>query len=109
MGGPGTRCGWETKAAAAKAVVEGGASKGEAMGRFGVGSHTGPGRWRRAYRGGGAEALRPAPAGRPRAEGPGGRGREPEREARRLEAEVAYLKKSIALRAERASRAGRRP
>lgn len=109
VGGPGTRYGWETKVAAARAVVEGGASKGEAMGRLGVGSYTSLERWCRAYRGGGAEALRPAPAGRPRAEAPGGRGRELEREVRRLGAEVAYLKKSIALRAGKASRAGRRP
>lgn len=37
------------------------------------------------------------------------REQELEREVRRLEAQVTYLKKSIALKAERRSRTGRRP
>ena len=67
----------------------------------------------RAVVDGGAEALRPKPKGRPRGSGsraaPATREEELERKVRRLEAEVAYLKKSIALKAELRSRAGRRP
>lgn len=56
----------------------------------------------RLYREGGAEALRPRPKGRPRkAPGaPATREEEPEREVRRLEAQVAYLNKTIALKVE---------
>ena len=61
-------------------------------------------RWCRLYREGGADALRPKPKGRPRGSGakaaPPTREEELEREVRRLEAQVAYLKKSIALKAE---------
>ena len=50
----------------------------------------------RLYRGGGAEALRPGPKGRPRGSRPKPRARTREQEleerCRRLEAEVAYLK-----------------
>lgn len=64
-------------------------------------------------RGGGAEALRPRPKGRPRGPGPKAaprtREQELEERVRRLEAQVAYLKKSIAPKAERRSRAGRGP
>ena len=60
--------------------------------------------WCRLYREGGADALRPKPKGRPRGSGakaaPATREEELEREVRRLEAQVAYLKKSIALKAE---------
>lgn len=54
-------------------------------------------RWCALYREGGAEALRPKPKGRPRGSGPKSRGRTREQEleerCRRLETEVAYLKK----------------
>ena len=67
--------------------------------------------WCRAYREGGAEALRPRPKGRPRrADAPPPTREEAlEREVRRLEAQVAYLNKSIALKAARDSRAAREP
>lgn len=93
---------FETKVAAASAVVDGGMAKPEAMRRFGVASISPLKAWRRLYREGGAEALRPRPKGRPRkAPGaPATREEELEREVRRLEAQVAYLKKSIALRVE---------
>lgn len=62
------------------------------------------------YREGGAEALRPKPRGRPRKEAaPATREEELEREVRRLEAQVAYLKKSIALKAQRRSQTGTKP
>jgi transposase-like protein len=103
---------FEVKVAAARAVAEGGATRAEAMARFGVASSTALGNWVRAYREGGEEALRPRPKGRPRGSGGGPAGptreRELERQVRRLEAEVAYLKKSIALKAERRSRTARR-
>ena len=87
MGKTQARYGFETKVSAASAVVDD-----------------------RLYREGGAEALRPKPKGRPRKEAaPMTREQELEREVRRLEAEVAYLKKSIALKAELRSRTGRRP
>ena len=101
---------YETKVAAASAVVDGGMAKPEAMARFGIASASPLDRWCRLYREGGAEALRPKPKGRPRGEAaPRTREQELEREVRRLEAQVAYLKKSIALKAERRSRTGRRP
>ena len=102
-----------TKVAAASAVVDGGMSKPEAMARFGIASESALRRWCRLYREGGAEALRPKPKGRPRGSGakaaPMTREQELEREVRRLEAEVAYLKKSIALKAGLRSRGGARP
>ena len=83
------------------------------MARFGVRSEAPISKWVKSYREGGEEALRPKPKGRPRGSGsraaPMTREQELEREVRRLEAEVAYLKKSIALKAELRSRAGRRP
>ena len=85
----------------------------EAMARYGIASLSPLKRWCRLYREGGAEALRPRPKGRPRGSGAGAapmtREQELEREVRRLEAEVAYLKKSMALKAELRSRTGRRP
>ncbi len=103
---------YETKAAAARAVVDEGMTKAEAMARFGVASEAPISRWVKAYREGGAEALRPKPKGRPKgpSANPGGTTREEELERRieRLEAEVAYLKKSIALKAEKRSRTARR-
>lgn len=97
MGGKQARYTYEQKVAAASAVVDGGASKQDAMREFGVMSLAPLDRWCRLYREGGAEALRPKPKGsksRPR-----GRTREQELEerCRRLETEVAYLKKLRAL------------
>ena len=113
MGKAHARCDFETKVAAASAVVDGGMGKPEAMGLFGIASATPLKQWCRLYRGGGAEALRPRPRGRPRGSGakaaPTTREQELEREVRRLEAQVAYLKKSMALKAELRSRTGRRP
>ena len=113
MDGKQARYGYETKVAAARAVVDGGMSKPEAMERFGIASATPLKQWCRLYRGGGAEALRPKPKGRPRGSGakaaPMTREQEPEREVRRLEAQVAYPRKSIAPEAELRSRTGRRP
>ena len=111
MGEKRARCDFETKVAAARAVVDGGMAKPEAMGLFGIASATPLKQWCRLYRGGGAEALRPRPRGRPRGSGaaPTTREQELEREVRRLEAQVAYLKKSMALKAELRSRTGRRP
>ena len=66
------------------------------MARYGIASLSPLKRWCRLYREGGAEALRPRPKGRPRGSGAGAapmtREQELEREVRRLEAEVAYLK-----------------
>ena len=92
---------YEQKVAAASAVVDGGATKAEAMAEFGIMSLAPLERWCRLYREGGAEALRPKPKGRPK--GPGSKPRELTREqeleerCRRLETEVAYLKKLRAL------------
>ena len=111
MGKARSRCDFETKVAASRAVVDDGMAKPEAMERFGIASATPLKQWCRLYRGGGAEALRPRPRGRPRGSGaaPTTREQELEREVRRLEAQVAYLKKSMALKAELRSRTGRRP
>lgn len=113
MGEKHSRYDFETKVAAARAVVDDGMAKPEAMERFGIASATPLKQWCRLYRGGGAEALRPKPKGRPRGSGakaaPMTREQELEREVRRLEAQVAYLKKSMALKAELRSRTGGRP
>ena len=104
---------FETKVAAARAVADEGLTKPEAMAKFGIASTTSLKSWVKAYREGGPEALRPRPAGRPRGSvgGPGHETREQELERRiqRLEAENAYLKKLIALKAEKRSRTAKRP
>ena len=101
MDGEQARYTYEQKVAAASAVVDGGMSKRGAMEAFGVMSLAPLKRWCRLYREGGAEALRPKPKGRPKGSGskPRGRTREQELEerCRRLETEVAYLKKLRAL------------
>ena len=98
----GKRAGYDpgTRAAAARAVVDGGLPRSEAMRRFGIASASSPDRWCRLYREGGAEALGPKPKGRPKgpaAPAPRTRERELEGRVRELEAEVAYLKKFRAL------------
>ncbi len=101
MDGKQARYTYEQKVAAASAVVDGGATKAEAMAEFGIMSRAPLERWCRLYREGGAEALRPKPKGRPKGSKsrPRGRTREQELEerCRRLETEVAYLKKLRAL------------
>ena len=112
MGVKQTRYDYETKVGAARAVVDGGMSKPEAMVRFGIASATPLKRWCRLYREGGAQALKPKPKGRPkgsvRAVAPT-REEELEERVRKLEAQVAYLKKSIALKAQRRSQTGTKP
>ena len=113
MGVKHTRYDYETKVAAAKAVVDGGMSKPEAMVRFGIASATPLKQWCRLYRQGGAQALKPKPKGRPKGLGVGAlpptREEELEERVRKLEAQVAYLKKSIALKAHRRSQTGTKP
>ena len=102
---------FETKVAAVRAVVDEGMTKPEAMAQFGITSSSALKEWLRAYREGGPEALRPKPKGRPRGarSAPKELTREQklERRVQRLEAENAYLKKSIALKAEKRSRTAR--
>ena len=100
---------YETKVAAARAVVDGGMSKPEAMVRFGIASATSLKQWCRLYREGGAQALKPKPKGRPKGAVPPTREEELEERVRKLEAQVAYLKKSIALKAQRRSQTGTKP
>ena len=104
---------YETKVAAASAVVDGGMSKPEAMMRFGIASATSLKQWCRLYREGGAQALMPKPKGRPKGSGVGAvpptREEELAERVRKLEAQVAYLKKSIALKAQRRSQTGTKP
>ena len=111
MGVKHARYDYETKVAAARAVVDGGMSKPEAMVRFGIASATPLKNWCRLYREGGAQASSPSlRAGRR-----GRCGRWPQRVRRSLrsacvaEAQVAYLKKSIALKAQRRSQTGTKP
>ena len=112
MGRTRAKYSWELKCAAARAVVGGEMTVAEAMAAYGVASRSPLNRWCKLYREGGADALRPRPKGRPR--GAGGksagmtREQELERRVKRLEAENAYLKKSIALKAEKRSRTARR-
>ena len=112
MGVKQARYDYETKVAAAKAVVDGGMSKPEAMMRFGIASATSLKQWCRLYREGGAQALKPKPKGRPKGTVravPPTREEELEERVRKLEAQVAYLKKSIALKAHRRSQTGTKP
>ena len=101
MDGKQARYTYEQKVAAASAVVDGGMGKQDAMKAFGVMSLAPLKRWCALYREGGAGALRPKPKGRPR--GSKSKPRELTREqeleerCRRLETEVAYLKKLRAL------------
>ena len=103
---------WETKVAAASAVVDSGRAKPEVMREFGIASKSPLDSWCRKYREGGAEALRPKPKGRPKGSVramPPTREEELEERVRKLEAQVAYLKKSIALKAQRRSQTGTKP
>lgn len=112
MGVKHTRYDYETKVAAARAVVDGGMSKPEAMVRFSIASTTPLKQWCRLYRQGGAQALKPKPKGRPKGSMravPPTREEELEERVRKLEAQVAYLKKSIALKAYRRSQTGTKP
>ena len=109
MGVKQARYDYETKVAAAAAVVDGGMSKPEAMVRFGIASTTPLKQWCRLYREGGAQALKPKPKGRPKGAVPPTREEELEERVRKLEAQVAYLKKSIALKAQRRSQTGTKP
>ena len=113
MGVKHTRYDYETKVAAAKAVVDGGMSKPEAMVHFGIASATPLKQWCRLYRQGGAQALKPKPKGRPKGLGVGAvpptREEELAERVRKLEAQVAYLKKSIALKAQKRSQTGTKP
>ena len=95
MDGKQGRYTYEQKVAAASAVVDGGMTKAEAMAAFGIMSMSPLKKWCALYSRGGAEALRPRPKGRPSGSRARPRTREQELEerCRRLEAEVAYLKK----------------
>ena len=92
---------YEQKVAAARAVIEDGMTKTEAMAEFKIMSLAPLKSWCKLYRTGGAEALKPKPKGRPKGSKskPQKRTREQELEERclRLETEVAYLKKLRAL------------
>ena len=107
-----TRYDYETKVAAARAVVDDGRTKAETMDAFGIASISPLEKWCRLYRQGGAEALRPKPKGRPKGSRVAAkkmtREQELEQIIRKLEAENAYLKKSIALKAEKSSRIARK-
>ena len=112
MGIKHTKYDYETKVAAAAAVVDGGMSKPEAMMHFGIASATPLKQWCRLYREGGAQALKPKPKGRPKGSVralPPTREEELEERVRKLEAQVAYLKKSISLKAQRRSQTGTKP
>ena len=98
MGIKQARYDYETKVAAARAVVDGGISKPEAMARFGIASVTPLKQWCRLYRQGGAQALKPKPKGRPKGSVravPPTREEELEERVRKLEAQVAYLKNRL--------------
>lgn len=104
---------FETKVAAVRAVVDEGMTKPEAMTKFGIASTSSFKKWLKAYREDGPEALGPKPKGRPKGAkaepGAETREQEPERRIQKLEAENAYPKKSMALKAEKRSLTTRRP
>lgn len=112
MGTKKTAYSFETKMAAVRAIEDEGMTVPEAMARFGIASTSPLRKWLGAYREGGPEALRPKPKGRPKgteaAPKEMTREQELERKVQKLEAENAYLKKSIALKAEKRSRTARR-
>lgn len=54
---------WDTKVAAASAVVDSGRAKPDVMRELGIASRSPLDAWCRRYRAGGAEALRPRPKG----------------------------------------------
>ena len=97
MDGKQARHACSQKAAAAKVVVGDGMSKSDAMARYGIMSLAPLERWCRACRGGGAEAPRPKPKGRPMGSGAAARPltREQQlgRRVQQLEAEAAYLER----------------
>ena len=110
MGSTHRKYDFETKVAAASAVVDLGRPKSEVMVEFGIASRSPLNAWCSRYREGGADALRPRPKGRPKAQStPKTREQQLEREVERLRAQVAYLKKSIALKAELGLLPGRGP
>lgn len=114
MGSAHRKYSYEQKLAAAKAVVEDRRSVSEVMAAFGIASRSSLQAWCRAYRESGGEALRPKPKGGPKGakaapKASMTREGELEAEVRRLRAEVAYLKKSMALKAEKRSRTAKRP
>ena len=113
MGAKQAKYTYEQKLGAVEAVVVGGASYADAMAAHGIASLAPLQKWCRAYREGGADALRPKPKGRPK--GSAAKKKEAsceeelEARVRKLEAENAYLKKLAALRAEETLRTGSRP
>lgn len=113
MGKKSRSYGWDVKVAAARAVVEDGELKADVMARYGIASLSPLEKWCKAYREGGADALKPRPKGRPKGSASLPKKMTLEEELRRriarLEAENAYLKKSIALKAEKRSRTARKP
>ena len=87
-------------------------SKPEAMVRFGIASATPLKQWCRLYREGGVQALKPKPKGRPKGSVravPSPREEELQECVRKLEAQVAYLKESIALKGQRRCQTGIKP
>ena len=101
----------ETKVAAARDVVELGASKPQTMEKYGIVSLSPLDSWCRAYREGGPEALLPKAKGRPRKTGaPAYASREEELEARvrELELELEIQKRINALADEIERRSHRR-
>ena len=112
MGKKKTAYSFETKLASVRAVADEGMTKPEAMAKFGIASPSSFKKWLKAYREEGPEALRPKPKGRPKGARSAPREltreQELERRIQKLEAENAYLKKSIALKAEKRSRTARK-
>ncbi|MFR4803500.1 MAG: helix-turn-helix domain-containing protein [Eggerthellaceae bacterium] len=106
MGTKKTAYSFEVKVAAARAVADEGMTVPEAMAEFGIASASPLGKWLKAYREGGPEALRPEPKGRPKgakaASKETTREQELERRIQKLVAEYAYLK-TMALKAEKHS------
>lgn len=90
---------FETKVAAAKAVVEAHMSKPEAMKRFGIVSPSALNRCCQLYRESGVEALKPKSKGRPPKSAsesvPKTYEEELERKVQKPEAQVAYLKNRL--------------
>ena len=113
IGGKQNHYSFETKVAAARAVVNEGVAKTEVMRIYGIASLALLKNWCRLYREGGEQALAPKPKGRPKGtvakNQPKTYEQQLEERIRKLEAENAYLKKSIALKAEMGLLTARKP
>lgn len=112
MGGKQARYTYKQKLAAVRAIVDDGQTLPDTMKTYGIVSKSPLDKWCKAYREGGAEALKPKRKGRPKGsrvkQKPKTHEQALEERVVELEAENAYLKKLVALRAKKNLQTGKR-